>query len=897
VVGGSSGDLPRLGPAAALAVVREVARGGHARAVSVSGVAGAGKSGLLGAARAELEHREGTVLFASGRRQPLVTWFGPLGQGEDHEVVHRLCRRADAMLAEGPLTIMIDDAHECDPLVLRWVDALLHRSAGRLLVVMAHDPDAAHRELLTTVTGHANGIAVELGPLSSEEMAELVTVVLGDVPEPPFLDVCAQLSGGHPLALRTLLDGLREQGIRPDAAQAPKAAELGERVLAAALPARLTRLPYSARRVAAAVALLGPDEPRLVATLLELPPAAVTAGLDTLRRHGLLGGEVLRAASPDATLRLRAARLLHDEGHPPARVAGLLVDLPDLDEPWMYQALWDGAVEARRHGDPEAGASFLSRVGKALSWHTETLVALADVMSDIDPEAASVHLWQAIEATTEPRTRAELADRLGMLSLRTRRTDTAFPLLCDVLDKLDGQLDGHLDDEVRRRLESVTLGVGLDTASTAPEALRRARAMPVPTGETPAGRLVLGMLATTAMVDGGTAAQAAERARAAVSGAVVVHNGPVIVAARILDRAGLPVEALTVLDGIAAAGRRDGNSRTRCHVLALRSAVVAGMGRCAEAAADAEAAMRIGRDRDWASPRIAFASVLLDRGEHARAEVVLNEVREPNFMWEHHGVLLVRAQARWMRGDPDGALSLLLRSGDSMRSAGFRGPMLTQWWLLATVILAQQDRHAEARPLVEEQTELLTRWGTPEAVGLGQLVSGIATGEVDLMVAAVERLADSPARLSQLRAELCVGSALLRAGDEAGARKYLRRAVDLAARCRHRTLHSAATGLLTAAGGRPRAGSPGPLTTAEQRVAAHASAGATNREISQELFISVRTVETHLSKVYRKLGVSSREEITRALREIVPAEPPVAAATASACPVTAGREGTGDGRT
>ena len=889
VMGGFAGDLPLLGPAAALALLRDAAaeaRGGHTRAVFVSGVAGMGKSSLLTTARAEFETRDGTVLYATGRQNPLVEWFGPLGQGDDHAVVHRLCRRAGAMLADGPLTIMIDDAHECAPLVLRWVDSLLHRTAGQpLLVVLASDPDAANPAPTT-------GVVIELGPLSPAEIAGLVTVVLGEEPEQRFLDVCTRLSGGNPLSARILLDGLRVHGTKPD--DAHNAEKIGERVLAEALPARLERLPEDARRVATAVAMLGAGAPQLIATLLELPSSAVTAGLDTLRRHGLLTHQAALGDVPHP-LRLRAARLLHDEGAPPARVARLLVDLTDLGEPWMYYALWDAAVDARRRGEPEAGVAFLNRALQALSGHTETLVELAAVLSDIDPEAAAAHLGRAIEKTTEPRTRALLADRLGVLSLRTRQAAAAFPLLCDVVDTLADQVD----DEVRRRLESVTLGVGLHTAATAPEAIRRARAMPVPAGDTPAGRLALGMLAITALVDGGSAAQAVTYARAAASGAVNIHNGPVIVAARILDRAGLPAESLAVLDRLVAVSRRGGTGRTHGHVLAVRSAVVAGMGRCAEAEADAQAAMEIGRDHDWAAPRIAFASILLDRGEHVRAEAVLNEIREPDFVWEHPGVLLVRAQAKFMLGDRDGALSSLLECGRGLAEAGIRSPMLVQWWLLAATILAEQGRHAEARPLVEEQAELLTRWGTPEAVGLGQLAMGVATSEVDLMVAAVERLTDSPARLSQLRAEICVGTAMLRAGDDAGARMYLRRAVDLATLCGHRTLRAAATGLLTAAGGRmrrPGVGAPGPLTAAERRVAERASAGATNREISQELFISVRTVETHLSKVYRKLGVSSREEITRALRKIGAPAPGVAPFLGG-FQDTAERERVGDGRT
>lgn len=62
------------------------------------------------------------------------------------------------------------------------------------------------------------------------------------------------------------------------------------------------------------------------------------------------------------------------------------------------------------------------------------------------------------------------------------------------------------------------------------------------------------------------------------------------------------------------------------------------------------------------------------------------------------------------------------------------------------------------------------------------------------------------------------------------------------------------------------------LTAAEWRVTEHAMAGATNRDIAKALFVTLRTVETHLSSVYRKLGVTSRAEIAAALRESSEAE-------------------------
>ena len=62
-----------------------------------------------------------------------------------------------------------------------------------------------------------------------------------------------------------------------------------------------------------------------------------------------------------------------------------------------------------------------------------------------------------------------------------------------------------------------------------------------------------------------------------------------------------------------------------------------------------------------------------------------------------------------------------------------------------------------------------------------------------------------------------------------------------------------------------------PLTPSEQRVAAMAADGMTNRDIAQALFVTQKTVEMHLGNVYRKLGVRSRTALPAALRSTVAA--------------------------
>jgi DNA-binding NarL/FixJ family response regulator len=60
----------------------------------------------------------------------------------------------------------------------------------------------------------------------------------------------------------------------------------------------------------------------------------------------------------------------------------------------------------------------------------------------------------------------------------------------------------------------------------------------------------------------------------------------------------------------------------------------------------------------------------------------------------------------------------------------------------------------------------------------------------------------------------------------------------------------------------------GGLTNTEQKVAELVAAGGTNKEVASELFLSVKTVEANLSRIYRKLGVRSRTELARAMHDV-----------------------------
>jgi DNA-binding NarL/FixJ family response regulator len=132
----------------------------------------------------------------------------------------------------------------------------------------------------------------------------------------------------------------------------------------------------------------------------------------------------------------------------------------------------------------------------------------------------------------------------------------------------------------------------------------------------------------------------------------------------------------------------------------------------------------------------------------------------------------------------------------------------------------------------------------------------------------VAALEGSTARLEHAKALAALGSALRLARRPTEAREPLRRALELAAACGAQGLADHVRSELHAAGSRPRRDALSgveSLTPSERRVVDLATAGHTNRDIAQELYVTPKTVEVHLSNAYRKLGISSRRELERAL--------------------------------
>jgi DNA-binding CsgD family transcriptional regulator len=215
----------------------------------------------------------------------------------------------------------------------------------------------------------------------------------------------------------------------------------------------------------------------------------------------------------------------------------------------------------------------------------------------------------------------------------------------------------------------------------------------------------------------------------------------------------------------------------------------------------------------------------------------------------------------------------MLEVGRGFAGLGGRNPAIHAWRSDAALALLALGDDRRARELADEELELARAWGAPRPLGRALRVAGLARGGdagLALLGDAVDVLEPSPARLEHAKALVELGAGLRRANRRADARPPLRRGLELAMICGATPLSERAETELLATGarlGRIALSGVESLTPSERRVADLAASGASNREIAQALFVTVKTVEVHLSSAYRKLDIASRRELSGALDE------------------------------
>ncbi|MEF9905276.1 helix-turn-helix transcriptional regulator [Streptomyces sp. P9-A2] len=239
--------------------------------------------------------------------------------------------------------------------------------------------------------------------------------------------------------------------------------------------------------------------------------------------------------------------------------------------------------------------------------------------------------------------------------------------------------------------------------------------------------------------------------------------------------------------------------------------------------------------------------------------------------WRTHRFLYARGVLRAAAGDPAAALDDFLECGRRQTVREAARSVVAPWRIGAAECRLALGRPREALALAEEELRLAEVWHTPRVLGRALRVLGEATGGrrgLELTGRAVEVLREGPVGTELISALVSHGRRLAASGERSHARKPLREAVERAERLGAVRLRTVAEGLLHEGGAR-RAGAPrtGPaaLTDSERRIAGLAAEGRTNAEIAALLHLARRTVETHLTASYRKLGIRRRTELPTTL--------------------------------
>ena len=220
-------------------------------------------------------------------------------------------------------------------------------------------------------------------------------------------------------------------------------------------------------------------------------------------------------------------------------------------------------------------------------------------------------------------------------------------------------------------------------------------------------------------------------------------------------------------------------------------------------------------------------------------------------------------------GQPESAHERVapLRDGLVGGSQGFVGSLTLPFWWIDIEALIALGRLDEVDPILKHLFTRARGAQNPNAVAIGHRCRGLllaADGELDDAIDELERAVTErerrPVPLDLGRTLLEKGTLERRAKRKSAAKQSLERALSVLEPLQAALWVNRARDELSRVGLRRAAASDG-LTPAQTRVAELVVAGMTNREIANTLYMSLRTVETHLTKVYRELGVRSRAQL------------------------------------
>jgi DNA-binding CsgD family transcriptional regulator len=802
------------------------------------------------------------------------------------------------LAARGPAMLVVDDVHWADAPSLRWLAQLARDldglPLGLLCAVRSGEPPT-DPGLLAELLAAAPEPPVRPRPLGPQAAAALVRERMPQA-SASFTSACHEVTAGNPFLLGVLLSQLAADGTEPGDEAARRLSAFGPEQVARTVDRQLARLPDGASALARAVAVLGRGAPlRHAAAVAGLAQPRAATLADTLRAAALLDqSQDLTLTHPLVESALyatmapgergvwhgRAARLLQRERADPETIAVHLLRTVPAADPVTVSTLREAAARASTRGAPSTAASYLRRAvaEPAVSAHDDADLRLnlgLALAADLDTEAPRA-LQEAAENADSAAQRSAIALRgaraMGLVGHTGKALELCRTALADPADT-SPQMLTQLEAEL---VLNAWLQVGAH-----PEAHQRLRHPVVDPPPSPLWRVNAAMAATLAcrpadesigllqpVLDSGALAVEEDSLAGTIANLSLIANDQLDAVRRRCDE-------------VIETARPRGWLIALAHGSQLRAMAFTRAGQARDAEADARLAF------DYKLPVTPPTTMLyalhilldalieLDQLETAEAALAAVGIGDPaTGVLGAPMVLQSRARLRLAQQRPADACADLLDAAARWRELGCCHPVLASWRVEATEALVRLGDGASARRLAEEQLDLADRLRTPGSRGTALRAmarAAPADQRIALLENAASLLSESPAGLEHARALVDLGAVLRRANRRAEARGPLSRALDLAQRGGLRLLGRRARSELIAAGARPRRDlltGPGALTPAEHRVAALAAAGHSNREIAEQLYITLRTVETHLTHAFQKLGITARTDLIEQMARI-----------------------------